>query len=90
MAQENSFVNLTGSGVIIAGAGVLSSMYVNSTSTGILKFYNNLTGTGTVLGGQMTPAIGFHNLGNVKFSTGCYMQLVSGTIDVTLHIKNSD
>lgn len=90
MAQETTYVNLTGSGLVIGGSGVLASMYVNSTSSGVIKFYDALTGTGTVSGGDITPAVGFHNLGNRKYSTGCYMQLVSGTIDVTLHVKNSN
>jgi hypothetical protein len=87
--QTNSYVHLTGSGQVIAGVGVLSGMYVNSTSSGTVKLIDNLTGTGTVIYNTITPVIGYHNLGNINCTTGCYASLAN-TLDVTFHVKQSD
>lgn len=93
MAQVNRYLNLTSSGIVIPGEGVLAGFYVNSTSGGIIKFWSSPT-TNTNLGGPIsgyiTPAIGYHNLGNLHSTAGVYMGKPTGTIDVTLHIKESD
>ena len=41
----NNYSNLTASAVLKTGAGALVGMYVNSTSSGTIKFFDGLTGT---------------------------------------------
>lgn len=43
--------------------------------------------TGKVITGTITPAIGYHNLGNVNFSTGLYATIGGTALDVTLFYK---
>lgn len=77
--------NLTAStNAIRTGAGILVGMYVNSTSAGTIKIYDNTAQSGTVLNNTITPAIGYHPLGNASFSTGLSVT-VGGTLDVTLY-----
>ena len=59
-------------------------MYVNSTSAGTIKFWNNTSAAGSVINNTITPAVGFHPLGSANFTTGLYAT-VSGTLDVTLY-----
>lgn len=80
----NSYKNLTASGQIKAGFGRLVGMYVNSTSGGTVKLWNSLSATGDVMNNTITPAVGYHKLGNAAFTTGCYATL-GGTIDVTFY-----
>lgn len=84
--KANKYVNITASTLIKTGAGVLVGMYVNSTSTGTIKFWDNTSGAGTVINNTITPAVGYHNLGKIAFNTGLYATIGS-TLDVTLHYK---
>jgi hypothetical protein len=91
--SRNSFVNLTSTGAVIpTGGGILESMYVNSTSSGVIHLYHGTTSAdiGKVIGGDITPAAGFHFLGNLDATAGVYCTKVSGTIDVTFHVRNAE
>jgi len=89
----NTYKNISGTGLastwVINGPGVLSGMYVNSTTSGTIKLYKYLSATGTAIGGTITPAIGYHNLGNIGCTVGCFASL-GGTIDVTFHILDKE
>lgn len=80
------YVNLTASALVKTGSGVLKSMYVNSTSAGTIKFWDKTTAATPVINNTITPAIGFHDLGDANFTTGLYAT-IGGTLDVTLHYE---
>ena len=82
MRERTKYTNLTASDQVLAGEGWLAGMYVNSTSTGTVKLYDYLTASGTVIFNTITPAIGYHSLGNVHCTIGCYAD-IGGTLDVT-------
>lgn len=84
MNQPSQYVNKTTSGAIKTGSGVLVGMYVNSTSAGTIKFWDNTAGSGTVINNTVTPAIGYHSLGDANFTTGLFAT-IGGTLDVTLY-----
>ena len=90
MAQENTYYNLTQSGIIFTGAGVLEGFYINSTSSGAFQLRDALDASGAKLGGTITPAIGNYQYGNIRVGTGVYFQITAGTIDVTFRKKISD
>jgi hypothetical protein len=79
-------LNLTASALVKTGQGILVGMYVNSTSSGTIKFWNNTSAAGTVINNTITPAVGYHNLGNANFTTGLYAT-IANTLDVTLYFK---
>lgn len=81
---SNSFRNLTASALVKTGSGVLVGMYVNSTTAGTIKFWNQTSAAVPVLNNTITPAIGYHNLGNANFTNGLYAT-IGGTLDVTLY-----
>lgn len=89
MATANltgSYVNKSASGNVKATEGQMLGFYVNSTSSGVVHFYDDpATGTTTTITGDITPAIGWQNL-PIAFATGLNMVLVSGSINVTLVI----
>lgn len=80
----NKYQNLTASALVETGAGVLSGMYVNSTTGGTIRFYDNTAGSGTIINNVITPAIGFHSLGDASFNVGLYAT-IANTLDVTLY-----
>lgn len=84
--EDTNYKNITSSTLIKTGQGILCGMYVNSTSTGTIKFWDNTTATGTVINETITPAIGYHNLGNVAFTTGLFAT-IANTLNVTLHYR---
>lgn len=92
--KANIFKNLTSSGAVFTGEGVLEGMYVNSTSSGAFKLVNagsaTYTDTDVAIGGVITPAVGYHYLGNIHSTPGIYLWGTAGTFNVTLHIKESD
>lgn len=82
MMNRTTYKNLTASGQVLAGEGWVAGMYVNSTSAGTVKLYDYLTASGAVIFNTITPAIGWHSLGNVHCATGCYAA-IGTTLDVT-------
>lgn len=80
---HGSYVNLALSGAIDTNPGVLTGFYVNSTSVGVIQLVDGGSG-GTVVDGNITPAIGWHfyPCSFVK-AGGPYMTLVSGSINIT-------
>ena len=95
MAQTNSFVNLTSSGSISTAEFILSGMYVNSTTSGTIRFWHggsvsSPVNTADNIGGVITPAIGYHNLGDLRTTAGVYVQMGGTARDITFHIKFSD
>jgi len=82
--EAATYTNITASTLIRTGAGILVGMYVNSTSTGTIKFWDNTSAATTVINNTITPAIGWHNLGNAAFTTGLYATIAS-TLDVTIY-----
>ncbi len=81
----SKYKNITASSLIKSGDGVLRGMYVNSTNAGTIKFWDNTSGATTVINNTITPAIGYHNLGDVGFGTGLYATVGGTALDVTLH-----
>lgn len=86
MSNVNAYKNVTATGAVATGAGVLSGVYVNSTTAGTIKLWDNTAGSGTVINNTFTPTVGYHDLGNVAFSTGCFAT-IGGTIDATFHFS---
>lgn len=84
--QANQFVNLTASALVKTGFGVLVGMYVNSTTAGTIKFWDNTGASGTVINNTITPAVGYHPLGLANFRTGLFAT-IGGTLDVTLYFE---
>lgn len=86
MDDATTYKNLTASGLVKTGQGILVGMYVNSTSSGTIKFWDAVTATTPVINNTITPAVGFHWLGNANFTTGLYAT-IGGTLDVTLYYQ---
>lgn len=82
----NNYKNLTASALVKTGQGRLVGMYVNSTSAGTIKFWDNTSAATTVINNTITPAIGYHKLGNANFNVGLYAT-IGGTLDVTLYYE---
>ena len=91
--MRNTFKNITASGTVIPGEGVLMSMYVNSTNSSTMVLYHNITeasNSGVVIGGTITPGIGYHNLGGIYATAGVYCSITGEALDITFHILESE
>lgn len=82
--EGTTYSNITASVLVRTGAGILVGMYVNSTSSGTIKFWDNTSAATTVINNTITPAIGYHPLGGASFATGLYAT-IANTLDVTLY-----
>ncbi len=83
----NKATNLTSStNEVKKGPGVLVGMYVNSTSSGTIKIYDAITQANRVMNNTITPAVGYHDLGNSALTTGLSVT-IGGTLDVTLYYQ---
>lgn len=89
-SKPNKFINITSSQLVKTYKGttnILVGMFVNSTSSGTIKFWDSLTAAGTVINNTITPAAGnYYALGNAGFSTGLFAT-IGGTLDVTLYYQ---
>jgi len=78
----------------LPGRGVISSMYVNKTTNGVITLWHDsaaAVNTGKIISTSLiTPAVGYHYLGNLDATAGLYVGVPQGTIDVTFHVKSSD
>jgi len=92
MSYRTKYVNLATTGQVAAGECWLAGMYVNSTSSGTLMLldYTSNTGIAWAIGGTITPAIGYHNLGNVHLTRGCYARFAGTSLNVTFHILEAN
>lgn len=81
-----NYRNLSASALVKTGTGKLKGMYVNSTSSGTIKFWDNTSGATTVINNTITPAVGWHELGDAAFTVGCYAT-IGGTLDVTIYFE---
>ena len=82
--QTHAHSNITASTLLRTGGGTLVGMYVNSTTSGTIKFWDNTSAATTVINNTITPAVGYHPLGNANFGTGLYATIAS-TLDVTIY-----
>jgi len=81
VAEYGTYKNLTATGnVTTAYQGCLLGFYVNSTTAGTLVLRDGGSG-GTVMGGTITPAIGFHRF-PTRFTNGLHAT-IGGSLDVT-------
>lgn len=77
---------LTASGVIKAAPGTLKKLVINVHSSGVIRLWDNASAaSGTSFGGQMTLNAGERivEVGPVYFKNGIYLELVSGTANIT-------
>ena len=80
---SGSYKNISATGNVTTTAGYMTGFYVNNTSTGVIVFRDGGS-SGTVIDGQITPAIGWHFY-PVGYPKGIlHMTLVSGSIDITV------
>ena len=84
--KPSQYVDIAASALVKSGHGVLVGMYVNSTSGGTIKYWDNTTATAPVINNTITPAIGYQSLGNAEFINGLYAT-ITGTLDVTLYFQ---
>jgi hypothetical protein len=76
-----AYLNITSSQAIKATSGILTGIFVNSSSSGTLKLYDNAAATGTVICNTFSPTVGWNPL-PVMFQSGLYAT-VGGTLDCT-------
>jgi hypothetical protein len=82
---QGKYTNLSASGIVATGPGVLVGVVINSHSSGTLKFWDNTSAATTVINNTMTLAAGerWIPLFGEKFTVGCYLT-IGGTADVTV------
>jgi len=76
---------LTASGVIKAGPGTLRGLFIGSHTSGVIKLHNHASAeSNSITNGNITLAAGqqFVNVGDAFFTTGIYLEVVSGTVDI--------
>ena len=81
--ESGRAVNFTGTGNVTTSDCAMIGFYVNSTTAGTVVFRRGGSGR-TVLGGTITPAIGFHPF-PASVPGGLHVT-VGGTIDATAFV----
>jgi hypothetical protein len=81
-----SYTNITASTLIKTGSGQIYGILVNSHLTGIIKVWDNTTNSTTAVGGQIAlPTAGTTiDYKGATTGTGIYVELISGTADLTV------
>lgn len=86
--EKYSYTNLSASGLVRTGALQVKGVYVASTSSGTLKFWDNTSAATTVAVNTFTPAVGWHEMGDMGLTTGLYVT-IANTIDCTIVWKDN-
>lgn len=86
MTKAAKYKNMSASALVKTGPGRLKGFYVNSTSSGTVKFWDSTTAANAVINNTITPAVGYHDLGDVAFTIGLYVT-IANTLDITLHYE---
>lgn len=86
--EANSYKNLSASGLVKTGAGVVEGVVINSHTSGTLKLWDNTSAATTVLFNTITFAAGerFIPLFDANFNVGLYAT-IGGTADITILYK---
>lgn len=81
-----SYTNITASTLIKTGSGQIYGILVNSHTTGVIKAWDNTSAATTAIGGSIAlPTAGtFIPYVGGTFGTGLFIELVSGTADLTI------
>lgn len=76
--------NLTASGQVTAGPGIIKGFYVSSHTGGTVKLWNNTAGSGAILVNTITLSVGpqWVELGGLNATVGIYAT-IGGTADIT-------
>lgn len=84
--EATSYVDISASGVVANAPCILTGMFVNSSTSGTVKLYDNASAaSGIVLNNTTgTLAVGYYPLGNANTTNGVYCT-VGGTLDVTFY-----
>jgi len=83
--EANKYRNLSASGLVKTGSGVVAGVVINSHTTGTLKLWDNTSAATTVLFNTISFASGerFIPLFDANFNTGLYAT-IGGTADITI------
>lgn len=83
--QVYSYKNLSASGLVKTGHGVVKGIIVGSHTSGTIKLWDNTSGATTVLVNTMTLAAGerWIPLFDATFTVGLYVT-IGGTADITV------
>lgn len=81
--EVGNYTNLSASGQVLAGSGVLLSIFVASASNSpTIKVWDNTAGSGSIVINTFTPVAGTSYPIFAEVNTGCYVT-ISGTVDCT-------
>ncbi len=80
-----NYVSLSADGVVATGPGFALGCFVTSSSSGVIRFYDNTAASGTVIVDQYAVGAGDWVPFPVEFVNGLYFDLVSGSATVTVY-----
>lgn len=83
--ESYNAVSLSADGLVKTGEGQAYGVYVTSSSSGVIRFYDNTAASGTVILDQVSVAAQDFIPMPASFYTGLYFDLVSGSATVTVY-----
>lgn len=83
--EQNSYKNLTASGLVKTGFGNVDGIIISSHTSGTVKLWDSTTATGTVIVNTLAFNVGEHfvPLYDLVFNTGLFVT-IGGTADITV------
>lgn len=86
--ESNSYKNLSASGLVKTGSGIVCGVVINSHTAGTLKLWDNTSAATTVLFNTISFAVGerYVPLYDANFNTGLFAT-IGGTADITILYK---
>lgn len=82
------YKNISASGLVKTGAGIVAGVIINSHTSGTLKLWDNTSAATTVICNTMSFGVGerFIPIFKLAFSTGLFAT-IAGTADITIVYK---
>lgn len=82
-----SYKSISASNAVVTGPGRLWGILVTASSSGVIKIWDSTGASGTVLVDTLTIAAKDNLRMPASFTTGCYVQLVSGSATLTVFFE---
>lgn len=88
MGEAYKYKNMSASGLVNTGYGIIEGIIINSHTSGTIKLWDNTSAAGTVICNTITLGASerFIPLFDINFNTGLYVT-IGGTADITVVYK---
>jgi len=82
--MPNDYLSNRTSASIVSGPGILSRIFIQGTTSGVIKLWDYTSATGSVIMDATAVAAKDNFVIETKFGTGLFFQVITGTVTASI------